>query len=105
MDALSFIPENVPSKRAILAGPVETALNALWDVAPCMGDRVAVIGGGMIGSSLAALLRSFPLAELQLVDPDPSKREMSQSMGIKAVTPEQAAATTPSARGICSARS
>ena len=55
------IPDGVPSRRAVLAGPVETAINALWDAAPRIGDRVAVLGAGMIGGSLAALLRSFPL--------------------------------------------
>lgn len=90
VEALGLIPVDVPSRRAILAGPVETALNALWDVPPCMGDRVAVMGGGMIGASLAALLRRFPLAALQLIDPDPAKRDMAREMGIEAVAPEAA---------------
>lgn len=89
--ALTLLPDNVPSRRAILAGPVETALNALWDAPPCLGDRIAVIGGGMIGASLAALLRRFPLARLQLIDPDPTKRDLARSMGIDAVEPGTAA--------------
>ena len=35
--------------RAVLAGTVETAVNALWDAAPLVGDRVAVVGAGMVG--------------------------------------------------------
>lgn len=88
--ALTVVPDGVPSRRAVLAGPVETALNALWDAPPCMGDRIAVVGGGMIGASLAALLRSFPLAALQLVDPDPAKRELARGMGIDGVHPDEA---------------
>lgn len=90
VDALTVIPDDVPSKRAVLAGPVETALNAVWDAPPCMGDRIAVIGGGMIGASLLAVLRRFPLSALQLVDPDPAKRELARSMGIEAVEPDAA---------------
>lgn len=90
VEALTVVPEDVPSRRAILAGPVETALNALWDVPPCMGDRIAVVGGGMIGASLAALLSRFPLDALQLVDPDPAKRDMARAMGIEAVEPQAA---------------
>ena len=90
VQALSVLPEDVPARRAVLAGPVETALNALWDAPPCMGDRVAVVGGGMIGASLAALLRRFPLASLQLVDPDPAKRELAREMGVEGVTPQDA---------------
>lgn len=89
-DALTVIPEGVPSRRAVLAGPVETAVNALWDAPPCLGDRIAVVGGGMIGASLAALLRRFPLGELQLVDPDPAKRELARGMGITGVSPDEA---------------
>ena len=88
VDALTVIPDDVPSRRAVLAGPVETALNALWDAPPCIGDRIAVIGGGMIGASLAVLLSRFPLGRLQLVDTDPVKRDMARAMGIEAVEPE-----------------
>ena len=88
VDALTVIPDDVPSRRAVLAGHVETALNALWDAPPCIGDRIAVIGGGMIGASLAVLLSRFPLGRLQLVDTDPVKRDMARAMGIEAVEPE-----------------
>ncbi len=43
------VPDSVPAERAVLAGTVETAVNALWDAAPLVGDRIAVVGGGMIG--------------------------------------------------------
>src|SRR6185369_10886078 len=36
------VPDDVPPSRAVLAGTVETAVNALWDAAPLIGDRVAV---------------------------------------------------------------
>ncbi len=46
--------------RAILAGTVETAVNAVWDAAPHVGDRIAVVGAGMVGASVARVLAGFP---------------------------------------------
>src|SRR6201993_4588728 len=65
--SVSVVPEDVPPARAVLAGTVETAINALWDAAPGIGDRIAVVGGGMVGCSVAALLARFPGVRLQLV--------------------------------------
>lgn len=89
--ALTPLPDGVPPRRAVLTGAVETAVNALWDAAPRLGDRVAVIGAGMIGCAAAALLRTFPLARLQLVDVDPSRAEVAAALGVELVTPAAAA--------------
>ena len=43
-DAVIPVPGGVPPERAVLAGTVETAINALWDSAPLLGDRIAEIG-------------------------------------------------------------
>src|SRR5436309_1799322 len=48
--AVTSVPDTVPAHRAILAGTVETAVNALWDAAPLIGDRIAVVGGGQVGA-------------------------------------------------------
>src|SRR6185437_6974142 len=47
--AVTGLPEDLPPRRGVLAGTVETAVNALWDGVPLLGDRVAVVGGGMVG--------------------------------------------------------
>lgn len=85
------VPDGVPSERALLAGAVETAVNALWDAAPRLGDRVAVVGLGMIGASVAALLTGFPLERLQVVDTDPARTELADRLGLQLVAPEDAA--------------
>jgi len=89
--ALTPLPDGVPARRATLAGAAETAVNALWDAAPRIGDRVAVVGAGMIGCAVAALLRSFPLERLQLVDVDESRRDVASALGIELVDPVAAA--------------
>jgi len=89
--ALTPVPDGVPSDRAVLAGTVETAVNALWDAGPRIGDRVAVLGAGMVGGCLAALLGRFPLDRLQLVDVNPSRSVLADALGVDLVHPNDAA--------------
>ncbi len=89
VDSLTLVPAGVPSARAVLAGAVETAVNALWDSGPRIGDRVAVVGAGMIGAALAALLARHPLSRLQLLDPNPTRRNLAGTLGLEVVDPEE----------------
>ncbi|MGW5127017.1 zinc-dependent alcohol dehydrogenase [Streptomyces sp. NPDC004069] len=88
--AVTRVPENVPAGRAVLAGTVETAVNALWDAAPLVGDRIAVVGGGMVGCSVAALLARFPGVRVQLVDADPARAEIAEALGAGFALPQDA---------------
>ncbi len=90
VSAVTRVPDHVPAERAVLAGTVETAVNALWDAAPMVGDRIAVVGGGMVGSSVAALLARFPGVRLQLVDADPARAEIAKALGVDFALPGQA---------------
>jgi threonine dehydrogenase-like Zn-dependent dehydrogenase len=89
--AVSVVPEDVPPARAVLAGTVETAVNALWDAAPLIGDRVAVVGAGMVGCCVARLLRRFPALEVTLVDVDESRAGVAAALGVDFALPEAAA--------------
>ena len=84
------VPDTVPPGRAILAGTVETAVNAVWDARPLLGDRIAVIGAGMVGCSVAKLLQGFPAIRVQLVDVDPARAEIAEALGVDFATPEAA---------------
>ncbi|MGX6607504.1 zinc-dependent alcohol dehydrogenase [Micromonosporaceae bacterium Da 78-11] len=88
--AVTVVPDGVPAHRAVLAGTVETAVNALWDASPLIGDRVAVVGGGMVGSSVAALLATFPGVRVQLVDPDAGRAVIAERLGVGYARPEDA---------------
>ncbi|MYV38906.1 dehydrogenase [Streptomyces sp. SID1328] len=90
VSAVTVVPDRVPAARAVLAGTVETAVNALWDAAPQIGDRISVVGGGMIGCSVAALLARFPGIRLQLVDADPARAETAKALGVDFATPGEA---------------
>ncbi|MFF8034619.1 zinc-binding alcohol dehydrogenase [Streptomyces sp. NPDC016626] len=88
--AVTPVPDDVPAGRAVLAGTVETAVNALWDAAPLVGDRIAVVGGGMVGCSVAALLARFPGVRVQLVDADPARARTAQALGVGFALPGDA---------------
>lgn len=84
------VPDGVPAARAVLAGTVETAVNALWDAAPLVGDRVTVIGGGMVGCSVTALLARFPGVRVELVDADPGRAGVAEALGVDFALPADA---------------
>nr|WP_296075488.1 zinc-binding alcohol dehydrogenase [uncultured Actinoplanes sp.] len=88
--AVTVVPADVPPHRAVLAGTVETAVNALWDARPMIGDRIAVVGGGMVGSSVAAILARFPGVRLELVDPDESRADVAAALGVAYARPADA---------------
>ncbi|MGW2936377.1 FAD-dependent oxidoreductase [Streptomyces sp. NPDC001156] len=88
--AVTVVPDTVPAARAILAGTVETAVNALWDAGPLVGDRIAVVGGGMVGCSVAALLARHPGVRVQLVDADPERAETARALGVDFALPQDA---------------
>jgi len=86
------VPDDVPPERAVLAGTVETAVNALWDAAPLVGDRVTVVGAGMVGCCVARLLTGFPGVEVTVVDTDPTKAQVVTGLGAHFASPSDAAA-------------
>jgi NADPH:quinone reductase-like Zn-dependent oxidoreductase len=89
-DAVTIVPDAVPPERAVLTGTVETAVNALWDAAPLVGDRIAVVGAGMVGCAVARLLAGLPGARVQLVDIDPERAAVAKQLGVAFASPDQA---------------
>ena len=89
-DAVHVVPDGVPPERAVLAGTVETAVNALWDAAPLVGDRVAVVGAGMVGLCVARLLAGIPGTDVTVVDVDPTREGVAAAMGAGFALPDDA---------------
>ena len=88
--AVTVVPEDVPAARAVLAGTVETAVNALWDAPPLLGDRIAVVGAGMVGCCVARLLSRVPGTQVTLVDVDPSREVVAAALGADFALPADA---------------
>ena len=88
--AVTLVPDDVPEARAVLAGTMETALNALWDAGPLLGDDVAVVGAGMVGCCVARLLARMPGVRVTLVDVDPSRAAVADGLGVGFAPPSEA---------------
>jgi threonine dehydrogenase-like Zn-dependent dehydrogenase len=88
--AVAVVPQDVPPARAVLAGTVETAVNALWDAGPLLGDRVTIVGAGMIGCCVARLLSRFPAVEVELVDVDAGRADVAAMLGVGFAAPDAA---------------
>lgn len=89
-EAVVLVPDGVPPSRAVLAGTVETAVNAVWDATPLVGDRIAVVGAGMIGCCIARLLSQIPGTQVTLVDTDASRAEVAAALGVDFASPADA---------------
>jgi threonine dehydrogenase-like Zn-dependent dehydrogenase len=88
--ALVPVPDGVPARRATLTANMETALNALWDGGAGPGDRIVVVGAGVVGLLVTSLAARLPGAEVAAVDVDESRRSLVESLGGRFVRPEQA---------------
>src|SRR5262249_6271090 len=67
--AASLVPlKAVPARRATLTANLETALNAIWDANAGPGDRIVVVGAGVVGLLVAALAARLPGAQVISVD-------------------------------------
>ena len=91
LEATVPVPDAVPDRRAALAANMETAVNALWDAGPRIGDRIAVVGGGVVGCLSAALAARIPGVRAALVDTNPARSDIAQRLGVPFAAPEDAA--------------
>lgn len=90
VDAVLTLPEDVPAQRAVLAANMETAVNALMDVPPRVGDRVTVVGAGTLGCLVAHLACQVPGVQVQLVDVNPARAAIAAALGADFADPERA---------------
>jgi len=88
-DAVLPIPDGVPGRRAVLAGNLETAVNALWDAAPRVGDRACVVGAGVVGCCVARLLAQIPGTRVTLVDVDDDRAVVARALGVAFAHPDE----------------
>jgi threonine dehydrogenase-like Zn-dependent dehydrogenase len=90
LEALAAIPEGVPARRATLAANMETALNALWDGGAGPGDRIVIVGAGIVGLLLASLAARLPGAIVTAVDAQDQRRGLAEGLGVGFAKPEHA---------------
>jgi 2-desacetyl-2-hydroxyethyl bacteriochlorophyllide A dehydrogenase len=84
------VPAAVPARRAVLAANAETALNILWDGEAAPGQKIAVVGGGLLGLLVAGVALTFSGVVVTVVDTEPSRAALAEKLGARFATPDTA---------------
>jgi 2-desacetyl-2-hydroxyethyl bacteriochlorophyllide A dehydrogenase len=79
------LPDDIDVESAVFLANMETAVNLVQDGNPGLGERVVVLGQGIVGLLLASLLLQFPLTQLVTVDGLSPRRVRSRQLGVKQV--------------------
>ncbi len=82
VSAVTPLPKDLPAERAILAANMETAVNGLWDGAPAVGDRIAVVGLGVVGLLVAWLASRIPGTRVTAIDTNPERQAVAEQLGL-----------------------
>src|SRR5207248_54267 len=67
-----------------------TALNAIWDGAPGPGDRIAIVGGGVVGLLVARLAARIPGTAVTVVDIAPGRAAIASALSAAFAVPDAA---------------
>ncbi len=84
LSGLIPVPDNVDPLTAVFLANMETAVNLILDANPQVGDRVVVLGQGVVGLLATGLLADFPLAALHSLDRVSQRRSKSEEAGAMA---------------------
>lgn len=84
------VPDDVPTHRAVLGANMETALNIAWDARALPGERIAVVGAGVVGLLAASLLARLPGAAVTVIDLDPARVPLAARFGCAFALPDAA---------------
>ncbi|WP_443136573.1 zinc-dependent alcohol dehydrogenase [Methylobacterium sp. Leaf399] len=84
------IPAGVPPRRAVLGANMETALNAVWDSGAGPGDRIAVVGAGVVGLLVAYLAAGIVGCEVTVIDVLPERAAVAERLGAAFARPADA---------------
>lgn len=82
VSAVTPLPDELPAERAVLAANMETAINGLWDASPGIGDRIAVIGLGVVGLLVGWLANQIPGTRVTVVDTNPGREAVAKALGL-----------------------
>ena len=80
--AVTVVPDDVAPGRAVLAANLETAINAVWDGSPRVGDRIAVVGGGTVGCLVAWLVGRIAGCQVEIIDINPRRAQIAYALGV-----------------------
>jgi 2-desacetyl-2-hydroxyethyl bacteriochlorophyllide A dehydrogenase len=84
-----LIPENIPLEDAVFLPNMESAINFIHDAHPYFGDRVAIVGQGIVGLLTVSVLSLIPTQTLVTLDLIELRRKWSLLLGAtESLSPE-----------------
>ncbi len=90
VEQLFPIPDEISWEAALFLPNMETAINLVMDGRPLLGERVLVLGQGVVGLLTTALLARFPLESLTAVDRWPQRLSLARVLGAgRTLQPQQ----------------
>ncbi|MDX8127626.1 zinc-binding dehydrogenase [Methylomonas sp. OY6] len=81
-EQLIVLPDDVEAEAAVFLANMETAVNLALDGGPALGERVVVLGQGIVGLLLSCVLSRFPLAQLLAFDEIGKRRNYAEWLGV-----------------------
>ncbi|MGZ0079481.1 zinc-binding dehydrogenase [Methylomonas sp. YC3] len=81
-EQLIVLPDDVEAEAAVFLANMETAVNLVLDGGPALGERVVVLGQGIVGLLLSSVLSRFPLAQLLVFDEIGKRRNYAEWLGV-----------------------
>lgn len=75
------VPGDIEAEAAVFLANMETAINLVQDGQPGIGERVVVVGQGIVGLLLCGVLAQFPLGSLIAVDTLSQRRQLALRLG------------------------
>ncbi len=87
---LAPVPKNVPTKRATLTANMETALNGVWDSGAGPSDTIVIVGAGIVGLLIAAIVAAMPGTDVTVIDVNRSRAHQATQLGARFAVPSEA---------------
>lgn len=77
------LPGTMDPEAAVFLANMETAVNLVLDAKPALGEHVAILGQGVVGLLVSAILSRFPLSSCYALDLFPLRRDAALQLGIE----------------------
>ncbi len=86
---LVALPDEVSDEQAVFLANLETALGIVHDAGPRLGDCALVVGLGVVGLLVSALLLRSGVGGLIGVEPHALRREQAERLGCRTLSPQE----------------
>jgi 2-desacetyl-2-hydroxyethyl bacteriochlorophyllide A dehydrogenase len=84
-DQVILLPDDIEPEAAVFLANMETAVNLALDGSPSLGERVLILGQGIVGLLLSSLLAQFPLAKLVALEGLSLRKAKALELGVQHV--------------------